>query len=318
MGVIHPDVSGDRYLLARTLNEVAPIPFGVDIWYGATPPGAEVLYMPTVEISHTPEQRNVKLPRVFGTNHPLVVPLRMVLDGYPYDAAFFVIAHEESYPGATPAAIGRGLARQVQIWCHPDKEKCDHEDGRCFLMAVEALKTALTHIEEVIVFEMLGSTCRRNAKALFEDFNGFMTAACYKARQRQITEERLYSASALYADEGLSDTMKRSIPVPYPCVYTVNRPYGRFALEARPEPGPPPPPAGGPQTGAAAPPPPPAGGPGASRAKAAPPPPPPPASDSSAYQDSDAQRRAMLERLQQERERQQESPPPHRWKFKLL
>jgi hypothetical protein len=101
--------------------------------------------MPYVPVPHTQEQLDLRLPRVFGADHPYVEPLRMFLTGYAYDAAFFVIADEESYPGATPSVIGRTLARQVRIWVHPDKERCNHEDGRAFPMAVDDLKTALDH-----------------------------------------------------------------------------------------------------------------------------------------------------------------------------
>jgi hypothetical protein len=153
-------------MLARTLHKNVPIPFGTDIWYGATPPGAVVDYMPYVPIPHTAEQLDVTLPRVFGADHPYVEPLRMALSGYAYDAAFFMIADEALYPGTTPSAIWRSLAAQVRIWVHPDKERCNHDGGRAFLAAAAGLKTALDHIEELIRLEQLGSTCRRNAKAL--------------------------------------------------------------------------------------------------------------------------------------------------------
>jgi hypothetical protein len=66
----------------------------------------------------------------------------MVLIGSAYAAAFFVIADEVSFPGETPAVIGRKIARQVQIWCHPHKFRCDPLDGRCFLMAAEGVLRA--------------------------------------------------------------------------------------------------------------------------------------------------------------------------------
>jgi hypothetical protein len=160
-----PDVRHQSFRLQHTMNKNVPIPFAAELWYGATPPGTVVDYMPEVSIPHTLAQRKERLPQVFGPGHPLVSVLDTVLLGNAYDAAFIVIA-DESFPGKTPAVIGRKIARQVQIWCHPDKHRCNHEDGRCFLQAAEALRVCLEQVEEVILLERLGSTCRLNAKAL--------------------------------------------------------------------------------------------------------------------------------------------------------